>query len=1225
MSTRTHTAYLIVLACIWLQTESIEVHAAEITEANASSWAGFADDNASFVITDSSEQVKLGDYSIKFETESGYRTGLQYPASGDAQWNLSAATSLEFWIYAENNSVYGFQGNQPIVHLISADGSYSYEPQSVLMFNNAWHKYTIPLAGDNTWTRTQSGSPDLTAINQIQLDTDTWDFGFTLYLDGLIFPDSEETPLLDAPTLSFSTSDNRITISWTQVSNATGYTLFYSPYPSADPVGSLDMGSALSASGELPYGSSYYLSVQAYNEAGGGEFSNIEQFTLKFADIVQFEDSWSDIDSIIYGDQGEDLVIFNDGDGTQSVAMTYADGASAIFEFDQDGRIETIDLDGYRFSYVYFFGVQQRQITFTKPDGTETVFAEFAETQNLLSCRNAVACTSQAKTSSYKQTNTNTLEDNLNDIENMLPNAFNDLRKWAKKCNDNLIDCAGLGGLWESAAEAGRYLIDIIKNRESRNYKRFPTYVSCGQLLSTTRCTKALTDDGPAVWPEYEYWLNRNPSSGGGLIVGDNGVEADETLKDQIDPNRSNGGPDPELTQAMLLQLSSFLDQFNIYKFNDMISLGYKSTFEDRAYSHEFGVEIVQREKNTAGYFSRSTVLGYSYDGYMELGARPESYPTDNPTIWHEMIHAVNDTAFDPFNLSVEHITDETEWEHPQIYWSAHIIKVALRGRLVAFETFADDVMEKKLSLDAPSGFGKSNQEWARSLWEKFENDLDPKIFTYNGHSVDDSHRREMRRLIGFDVRATPIKNNYLAAYQYPIEFFEEPIVNTPPEAKILVGNDRGVAGTTYYVNERFTLDGNSSSDLEGEIASWSWAMSNGSSVLPQTRRYFSSPGSKEITLTVTDSEGLSNTATVILTILEGLCDPANCIPDLEGYWERNGSSSSILRITQAGSSLGAEWIAANGAACFPDDFLLGKSSFIGSVTGASNSDFWYSTWACSLEETRSKHTFTIALEAGEYVLRINGHTYRKTVYVESSENNPPVAIVAVTNSSGANSTTFDVNETFILDASGSYDRETTIASYAWKTGDTTSSRAPFFSNARFTGTYSSPGVMTLTLTVTDTDGASSSTTFTLTIQDVGGSGNGNSGVSSYGQASVDYDFSAETPESIRNCIGYADRLGGVNNNWYEGCYNSAGQRTGVWKFFNGGELQFSSTWRNGLMHGLYNGNHPNFQYYSGGTVGYFVNDKREGLWEYWNREGQLYCVLRHENGDAIGGCIGGQ
>jgi len=83
-----------------------------------------------------------------------------------------------------------------------------------------------------------------------------------------------------APKLTVETSGDTVSASWTGVQNATGYILYYAPYPAMEPIGHADMGMQTSLSGPLPAGSAFYVAVQAYDKNGVGELSNIEHFVI---------------------------------------------------------------------------------------------------------------------------------------------------------------------------------------------------------------------------------------------------------------------------------------------------------------------------------------------------------------------------------------------------------------------------------------------------------------------------------------------------------------------------------------------------------------------------------------------------------------------------------------------------------------------------------------------------------------------------------------------------------------------------------------------------------------------------------------------------------------------------------------------------------------------------------------------------------------------------------
>ena len=161
--------------------------AQELTENNAALWGTFASDSVAASVTDSATRVKVGSAALHFTTLSGFDTGVIYPKAGNARLNLTGKNFLKFWAYAINNNSNGFQGNQPVIVLKSATGSYRYEPAGTLISNRAWRLYMVPLAGSADWTRTATGTPNLADINQIEIHQDTWDYGFSIDYDGMEF------------------------------------------------------------------------------------------------------------------------------------------------------------------------------------------------------------------------------------------------------------------------------------------------------------------------------------------------------------------------------------------------------------------------------------------------------------------------------------------------------------------------------------------------------------------------------------------------------------------------------------------------------------------------------------------------------------------------------------------------------------------------------------------------------------------------------------------------------------------------------------------------------------------------------------------------------------------------------------------------------------------------------------------------------------------------------
>lgn len=84
------------------------------------------------------------------------------------------------------------------------------------------------------------------------------------------------------PTLSINITEMMLALSWSSVPGATGYTLFYAPYPYTGPetISNIDMGTQTGISANLWAGAAFYVAVQAYNSYGGSDYSNIEHFVI---------------------------------------------------------------------------------------------------------------------------------------------------------------------------------------------------------------------------------------------------------------------------------------------------------------------------------------------------------------------------------------------------------------------------------------------------------------------------------------------------------------------------------------------------------------------------------------------------------------------------------------------------------------------------------------------------------------------------------------------------------------------------------------------------------------------------------------------------------------------------------------------------------------------------------------------------------------------------------
>lgn len=171
----------------------------DLAENNAADWEAWADSSneLSTYIIDDTLHTHDGSASVHFVTDGGFDTYVRYPDTYTAQWNLTDATELRFWVYAENNN--GFQSGSPWIRLRDAEGHY-FEYQYVINHDPAdwlndargqWQLAQIPLDApadpEFGWRRTIHGTPDLAAIGSLEFHADTWDYGFELWLDEIAF------------------------------------------------------------------------------------------------------------------------------------------------------------------------------------------------------------------------------------------------------------------------------------------------------------------------------------------------------------------------------------------------------------------------------------------------------------------------------------------------------------------------------------------------------------------------------------------------------------------------------------------------------------------------------------------------------------------------------------------------------------------------------------------------------------------------------------------------------------------------------------------------------------------------------------------------------------------------------------------------------------------------------------------------------------------------------
>jgi hypothetical protein len=133
---------------------------------------------------------KTGSSSVKLSTSRGYDLALNYRPAGDSlsRWALSDLDTLYFWVRTIKQPTYGFQFFS--VRLGDDHGNYykyTASPTLLNAANNSWKQYKFPLSGNSQFSRSVTGAMSLSQVNYVEIHADTWDYGFTLWVDGLQF------------------------------------------------------------------------------------------------------------------------------------------------------------------------------------------------------------------------------------------------------------------------------------------------------------------------------------------------------------------------------------------------------------------------------------------------------------------------------------------------------------------------------------------------------------------------------------------------------------------------------------------------------------------------------------------------------------------------------------------------------------------------------------------------------------------------------------------------------------------------------------------------------------------------------------------------------------------------------------------------------------------------------------------------------------------------------
>jgi PKD repeat protein len=322
---------------------------------------------------------------------------------------------------------------------------------------------------------------------------------------------------------------------------------------------------------------------------------------------------------------------------------------------------------------------------------------------------------------------------------------------------------------------------------------------------------------------------------------------------------------------------------------------------------------------------------------------------------------------------------------------------------------------------------------------------------TDNGDKVTHSYRTAGK----YDVILTVTDDDDLGDTSTYTLLIEESITNKPPVAVI-----NGPANA--LVNEPVIFDSGGSHDPNGTIVSYVWDFGDGGpSQLAELARSgastlahsYSTPGTYQVTLTVTDDGDLSNTVRHTIVVQE----PADNRPPI-----------AKINVSPA-KALAGETISFGASdSSDPDGSVISYAWDFGDGNTDSGEKVTHSY------RTAGKYDVILTVTDNGSLSNTASHTI---VIEEVIPNRAPVAVI-----NGPASAL--VGEPVIFDSGGSRDPDGTIVSYVWDFGDGGLSQLARSSESTLAHIYSAPGTYQVSLTVTDDGGLSDTAAHTIVIEE---------------------------------------------------------------------------------------------------------------------------------------------
>ncbi|NVJ59971.1 MAG: PKD domain-containing protein [Gammaproteobacteria bacterium] len=269
-------------------------------------------------------------------------------------------------------------------------------------------------------------------------------------------------------------------------------------------------------------------------------------------------------------------------------------------------------------------------------------------------------------------------------------------------------------------------------------------------------------------------------------------------------------------------------------------------------------------------------------------------------------------------------------------------------------------------------------------------------------------------------------------------------------------------ADFSFVANELSVSFSDASSDNDGTIQSWDWNFGDGSSSNQASPVHtYAENGTYNVSLTVTDEDGLSDTKSMPVTVQK-----------IEGGLENN----SVISNLSAGRGEELDYFMQVPANASNLVFQIADGSGDADIYIRYGAEPTTSTYDYRPYRNGNNETVTIDTpQSGEWYIMIRGYSAFSGVTLRASyqvagQNLPPEADFS-----------FDYSGSTVSFTNQSSDADGEVASYQWSFGDGSES-----SDLNPSHTYDSAGTYNVTLSIADDKGATDQVTKTVTITDDG-------------------------------------------------------------------------------------------------------------------------------------------